>query len=47
MNKAARGLSLKDSFFGNTHGLMNPLAYSTALDVSKLTCIAMRMKEFR
>ena len=41
MNKAASTLKLKDTFFANTHGLMNEKAYSTASDVAKLTCIAM------
>ena len=41
MNKAASILKLKNTFFANTHGLMNEKAYSTASDLAKLTCIAM------
>ena len=42
MNKAATTLNLKNTFFANTHGLMNEKAHSTASDICKLTCIAMK-----
>ena len=47
MNKTAKALNLSNTYFMNTHGLMNSFAYSTARDVSLLTCIAMRDKVFR
>ena len=47
MNKTAKSLNLNNTYFVNTHGLMNSFAYSTAHDVSLLTCIAMRDKFFR
>jgi D-alanyl-D-alanine carboxypeptidase len=37
MNKVAQSLNLNNTFFVNTHGLMNDKAYSSAEDVCLLT----------
>lgn len=47
MNKAAQALSLENTFFANTHGLMNDKSYSTAGDVAILTYEAMKDDTFR
>ena len=47
MNKAAQALSLENTFFANTHGLMNDKSYSTASDVAILTHEAMKDDTFR
>ena len=47
MNKAARTLNLENTFFMNTHGLMNSNSYSTAYDVALLTSYAMKDEMFR
>lgn len=47
MNRMARALCLRDTFFMNTHGLTNQLAYSSAADVAQLTFIANQEKIFR
>lgn len=46
MNKAAAVLKLKNTFFANSHGLMNERAYSCSSDVSILTCMAMKNSIF-
>jgi D-alanyl-D-alanine carboxypeptidase len=42
MNRLASALKLRNTKFVNAHGLMNEKAYSTATDISILTCIAMK-----
>ena len=47
MNRYARLLELRNSKFGNAHGLPNHDARSTATDMVKLCCICMKMELFR
>ena len=47
MNIRAKELSLRGSFFDSPHGLNNFFNRSTANDICKLSCIAMRNPIFR
>ena len=47
MNKNARLLDLKNTKFGNPHGLPTHDGRSTATDVAKLSCICMKQELFR
>lgn len=47
MNKVAKALNLHNTYFANTHGLMNEKSYSTSNDVAILTSIAMKNETFR
>lgn len=47
MNKQARILGLKNTQFGNPHGLPHQGAKSTAADLAKLCCKCMKIPLFR
>ncbi len=47
MNEKASELGLKNSCFANPHGLEDPEHYSTALDMSRVWCEAMKNETFR
>lgn len=47
MNKLMKELHLSSSHFSNPHGLMQKNNLSTARDVAKITCFAMKNKRFR
>lgn len=47
MNRMAKQLGLKDSRFGNVHGLPHTESRSTASDVAKLVAICMALPLFR
>ena len=47
MNKVAKCLNLNNTYFANTHGLMNEKSHSTSNDVALLTTIAMKNEIFR
>ena len=47
MNETALELGMKDSKFAVAHGMHNDNNYSTALDIAKLSCHAMKLKAFR
>lgn len=47
MNRNAKQLGLKDTRFGNAHGLPHNDSRSTASDVAKLVSICMGMPLFR
>jgi D-alanyl-D-alanine carboxypeptidase len=47
MNKIAKELHLPSSSFANPHGLMQKKNLSTARDIAKVTCFAMKNKKFR
>jgi D-alanyl-D-alanine carboxypeptidase len=47
MNKQARNLNLKNTLFGNPHGLPHQGAKSTAADLAKLCCKCMKNLLFR
>lgn len=42
MNQRAKSLDMKNTSFANPNGLDNPKHYSTALDMAKLACAAMK-----
>ena len=42
MNILASKLNLSQTYFGNVHGLLHRENKSTAYDIAKLCCIAMR-----
>ena len=46
MNRLARNLGMYNSRFTNPHGLSQVTNYSTADDLSKLCCYAMKNKLF-
>ena len=46
MNKTAKELKLFNTTFANPHGLMNRHSKSTASDVAKLSCVALKMPVF-
>ena len=47
MNKLAKKLNLNQTYFVNTHGLMNEKAYSCSLDISVLSYFTLKNKMFR
>ena len=47
MNRLAKHLGLNNTNFVNVHGLMNEKAYCTALDISKLSIVAMKNDIFK
>ena len=47
MNRVAQELGLKDSNFNVAHGMHNESNYSSALDIAKLCCHAMKLRSFR
>lgn len=47
MNKLAKAMNLHNTNFVNAHGLMNEKAYSTALDVCKLSMVVMENPKFK
>lgn len=47
MNKQARMIGLKNTQFGNPHGLPHQAAKSTASDLAKLCCRCMKSSLFR
>ena len=47
MNNTAQELGMHDSNFNVAHGMHNENNYSTALDIAKLCCHAMKLKDFR
>lgn len=47
MNKTAEELSLKGSFYDSPHGLSNPNNKQSALDIAKLSTMAMKNQKFR
>lgn len=47
MNKKAAELQLANSHFNNPHGLEDPEHYSSALDMSRIWCEAMKNSNFR
>ncbi|MBR6917945.1 MAG: D-alanyl-D-alanine carboxypeptidase [Clostridia bacterium] len=46
MNEKAKELELNDTHFTNPHGLDDPDHFTTAFDLAKLTCAALRDPEF-
>lgn len=47
MNDKAKSIGLTNSHFNNPHGLEDPKHYSTALDMSRIWCEAMKNEDFR
>ena len=47
MNKRAEQLGCEDTHFANPHGYHDPDHYSTALDLAKITCEAIKHESFR
>lgn len=47
MNQKVQQLGLVDSHFNNPHGLEDPQHYSTAYDMSRIWCEAMKNSDFR
>ncbi len=47
MNKLAKQLYLNQTYFVNTHGLMNEKAYSCSEDISILSFFTLKNKIFR
>lgn len=47
MNKMAKVLDLKDTRYGNPHGLPHPEARSTAGDMARLVSVCLESKLFR
>lgn len=47
MNKRARELGCEDTHFANPHGYHDPDHYSTALDLSRIACAAVKLEAFR
>lgn len=47
MNEHAQGLGMKRSNFAVAHGMHNDNNYSTAADIGKLCCAAMKNEQFR
>ena len=47
MNKRAKELGCEDTHFANPHGYHDADHYSTALDLSRIACAAVRLEAFR
>ncbi|MBQ8110278.1 MAG: D-alanyl-D-alanine carboxypeptidase [Clostridia bacterium] len=47
MNKRARELGCEDTHFANAHGYHDENHYSTALDLARITCEAVKLEAFR
>jgi D-alanyl-D-alanine carboxypeptidase (penicillin-binding protein 5/6) len=47
MNQAAIDIGLKGTFYDSPHGLINWCNRSTAFDLAKLSCQAMKNSKFR
>lgn len=47
MNKRAKQLGCEDTHFANPHGYHDPDHYSTALDLARITCEAVKHESFR
>lgn len=47
MNSIAMQLGLKDTIFANPHGLINSFSKSSASDIAKLSCVAMKNNDFK
>lgn len=47
MNRLAKVLNLKNTKFGNPHGLPHADGRSTSFDIAKLCCICMKIDLFR
>ena len=47
MNQRARELGCEDTHFANAHGYHDPNHYSTALDLARITCEAVKLDAFR
>ena len=47
MNQRARELGCEDTHFANPHGYHDPQHYSTALDLARIACEAVKLDSFR
>jgi D-alanyl-D-alanine carboxypeptidase len=47
MNKTAEDLNMKGSFYDSPHGLANSQNKQTAIDLAKLSTVAMKNEKFR